>query len=1664
MIYIQALTLETTLRQGSDFPLENLPYGIFSTAESPLPRIGVAIGDQILDVSQVCQFFVGPELSRLRGALTKSALNEFLALGPAAWKEARTTLQRLLSKDESAIRDNDALRSSALVPQQKAHMHLPAVIGDYTDFFSSKYHAANCGRMFFGEGRSLTPNWEWAPLAYHGRSSSIVPSGTCIRRPWGQQKPPNVEAPIFEPSKMVDFELETAFLVGPGNELGTPIPADRASEHIFGMVLLNDWSARDIQMWESSPLGPFLGKSFATTISPWVVTMDALEPFRAESVDQSTSVLSYLRCEGPNSYDINLEVTIKCSSFPFADSSDEAHTICRSNFRYLYWSMNQQLAHHTSNGCNVRPGDLIASGTISGPNEDSLGCMLELSWRGTKSIPLGNGASRKFLEDGDEAGVRIRTCALVSVIAPLRNDRRHRMALLRVVNNSSRIGPVVLRSLCSTVSVDSKVSSADVFGTLSSLPSTEDDDEEENVEFKPLVVMERSHLWFGRRCNKLARQGKIAECVAMLQKRMPEDGVKPKRYNYVMVLGWLGRYGLAKKAFEVHEQMEQMKIRPSRHTYTSLLNACANSVPSEASWALARVDEVLKRARALGNVSLDRGLYHAAIKAYRRSGDIQSALLVADLMITDGLSPDVITFTHVLQACMNDKQSGFVLALRVWQYMLKSGIAPNAEAMNNFIRICRDCGLGPQGDALLERWSANEHSEIFLSEGNNNPNCPNIHLISSAADHSDAIALSNGQHVNAEGSNSFGFSDSGAPSVRSLKLSLIGGAQSLFDHLKRANVRPNKKTFTLMLDLLPNDSSSEEWLLKVMRESRVPADLTFHNALIRRRAQRGNMEEALALLHSLQKRNVTINENTLHCLAHGCWHQDDGLALCQKAKDLGLSLSLATCHVLMRKALTHFDFVYARHLLDYMQRASIPCNKRFLRLIEEELAKAGKLPSRQDDQSSSAVKAIGISQFKRFYEKWLHSTRLAKQTDPRERLLDKQVSADDLRESWEKPWAKQQRTLNPSNGCRSAVAVYFRTAVMQQLLVLLLCLIFLPAEVYSVSCPNGAAVDQLNACLEPVQDVISRIHYRKETIKRAILPLYFLTYGELSQLCDAYRRSRSGCPFDYVLCSSSNDTLHLVQTNLQHGCAHVSQKKQSCIQHSLKENKRCLGSLLRKSDDPFASREHDCQSLYDFFSCIHEPLQTRCGTSVVAELIKVIISYGCSLEKLGDSTNRAEANCFQEDKEAVTECFAPLQSFWHLVRVKNPEFNQIGFPLYHFNGYDLERMCEMVNHVKKSCSAVQRCPSLPVVQFTNALLGYACGHEQQTFLKHYQCIRECVHDQPVCSEHIHGAWEPGYHREVCRRMPAFFRCLLPYLLRRCSSNAVATFAQSIRQYWCDIGSILDLATLMKSIDMSFNDKTTILALGTVHMNNVEPNPPTSGPPLFPSPLTTITTTTTTMPMTIRQQSTTLSPSKFPITIRVTAASSPPPPVTTTVSSPSMEIDADSGCSNSKRILVRQCLEPLFERLIELHHLRRLENFSFPLYHYGKKEIMDLCDLYATSFLQCPFTMFQECAEDHVVYVANALLGYFCSPQHISSFHDHYDCISLVVRNRRSCDRYILGAPLIEGLIEGEDGQRISCDRLQKFYSCSQLAVDRSCPQTARIIFKQSLQQFGCDLQ
>uniref|UniRef100_A0A5S6QYZ1 PPR_long domain-containing protein n=1 Tax=Trichuris muris TaxID=70415 RepID=A0A5S6QYZ1_TRIMR len=571
---------------------------------------------------------------------------------------------------------------------------------------------------------------------------------------------------------------------------------------------------------------------------------------------------------------------------------------------------------------------------------------------------------------------------------------------------SSRFGSSVLRRLCSTVGIGSSVPSADVFGTLSSVPSPDNDEEEEGVEFKPLVVMEHNHSWFGRRCDKLGRAGKIAECLAMLQKRMPEEGVKPKRYNYVVVLGWLGRYGLVKKAFELHEQMVQMKIRPSRHSYTCLLNACANSIPSEAAWALARVDEVLKKARMIGPTSLDRALYHAAIKAYARSGDIQSAFLVADLMIVDGISPDVVTFTHVLQACLNDRESGFALALRVWQYMLKSGVALDAEALNNFIRICRDCGLGVDGDALLESLLAKGNVENQLSKVKN-ADLPTVG-ISSPAMSNEAIVPSNAHPSDTRKSKELVVAGRGTTSIRSLKLSLIGGAQGLFDQLKKANARPNRKTFTLMLDLLPNDVSSEEWLLKVMRENRIPANLIFHNALIRRYALRGSMEEATALLHSLEKRNVSINENTLHCLAHGCLHEDDGLALCQKAKDMGISLSLQTCRVLISNALSNFNFLYARHLLEYMQRASVQPNKRLLYLLEQRLTEAGQLVTSQANQSPRDVRVVGLTQFKLFYERWLHSMCLAKRTDPRERLLTKDVSTDDIREAWEKPWAKQK--------------------------------------------------------------------------------------------------------------------------------------------------------------------------------------------------------------------------------------------------------------------------------------------------------------------------------------------------------------------------------------------------------------------------------------------------------------------------------------------------------------------------------------------------------------------------------------------------------------------------------------------------------------------------------
>ncbi|XP_042330123.1 fumarylacetoacetase [Sceloporus undulatus] len=384
------------VEEKSHFPLQNLPYGVFSTKEEPRHRIGVAIGDQVLDLSAIKHLFNGPVLSKHHQVFEQPTLNQFMALGWEAWKEARACLQKMLSANEPTLRDNAELRKRAFVPQASAIMHLPAEIGDYTDFYSSRQHATNVGVMFRGKENALMPNWLHLPVGYHGRASSVVVSGTPIWRPMGQMRPDDAKPPVFGACKLLDIELEMAFFVGPGNKPGEPISISEAHKHIFGMVLMNDWSARDIQKWEYVPLGPFLGKSFGTTISPWVVTMEALMPFVLPNPIQDPKPLPYLCDDQPYTFDINLFVAIK------GDGMSKPANICSSNFKYMYWTMKQQLVHHTINGCNLRPGDLLASGTISGPDPENFGSMLELSWKGTKAIDLGNGQSRKFLQDGDE--------------------------------------------------------------------------------------------------------------------------------------------------------------------------------------------------------------------------------------------------------------------------------------------------------------------------------------------------------------------------------------------------------------------------------------------------------------------------------------------------------------------------------------------------------------------------------------------------------------------------------------------------------------------------------------------------------------------------------------------------------------------------------------------------------------------------------------------------------------------------------------------------------------------------------------------------------------------------------------------------------------------------------------------------------------------------------------------------------------------------------------------------------------------------------------------------------------------------------------------------------------------------------------------------------------
>lgn len=377
----------------SHFPIQNLPYGIFSPSAGGAPRVGVAIGAWVLDLSVLAEAGLLGEGATARFA--QPTLNAFMAQGRAVWRTVRATLQALLDAETATLRDDEALRARALHPLDAVTMHLPAAIGDYTDFYSSREHATNVGIMFRGKENALMPNWLHLPVGYHGRASSVVLSGTDVRRPLGQSNPDDGPTPTFGPSRLLDFELEMGFFVGPGNALGEPVPVGQAPEHIFGLVLVNDWSARDIQKWEYQPLGPFLAKNFATSISPWVVTLEALEPFRCAGPEQEPTPLPYLRDEGAGAYDIHLEVHLQSPAMA------EPLPICRSNFRYLYWRMSQQLAHHTITGCNLRPGDLLASGTISGPTPDSFGSLLELTWRGTQPIALPTGEERRFLQDGD---------------------------------------------------------------------------------------------------------------------------------------------------------------------------------------------------------------------------------------------------------------------------------------------------------------------------------------------------------------------------------------------------------------------------------------------------------------------------------------------------------------------------------------------------------------------------------------------------------------------------------------------------------------------------------------------------------------------------------------------------------------------------------------------------------------------------------------------------------------------------------------------------------------------------------------------------------------------------------------------------------------------------------------------------------------------------------------------------------------------------------------------------------------------------------------------------------------------------------------------------------------------------------------------------------------
>ena len=379
--------------KNSDFSIYNIPFGIFSIKNSK-KRVGVAIGDMIVDLKASYDLGIFNEIPLDHDVFENKYLNDFIALGKSITKKIRLIIQSELCSDSSVLKE-----SNALIKQSDVMMHLPLLIGDYTDFYSSFEHATNIGSMFRDPTNPLLPNWKHIPVGYHGRASSIIVSGQDVIRPKGQVLPLNEETPVFQASSRVDFELEMGFVIGKKSNLGQSISTKEAEEYIFGKVLFNDWSARDIQKWEYVPLGPFLGKSFASSISPWIVTLDALEEFKVEGPQQKPEVLPYLQYDGLRNYDINLEVSIQ------PENSIES-IVCKSNFKYMYWNMVQQLAHHTINGCNINIGDIMASGTISGKDKGSYGSMLELSWGGKNPVTLDDGESRVFINDNDTVIMR----------------------------------------------------------------------------------------------------------------------------------------------------------------------------------------------------------------------------------------------------------------------------------------------------------------------------------------------------------------------------------------------------------------------------------------------------------------------------------------------------------------------------------------------------------------------------------------------------------------------------------------------------------------------------------------------------------------------------------------------------------------------------------------------------------------------------------------------------------------------------------------------------------------------------------------------------------------------------------------------------------------------------------------------------------------------------------------------------------------------------------------------------------------------------------------------------------------------------------------------------------------------------------------------------------